>query len=416
MVADPVNALLFTKGKDNSVTKQRHGYFAATLDNFKNSPGSDTVESRTASTDNSNSELFNEPPKKRLKVDKSIPNQSVLNTKGAAWNLRGSDGMTQPGTLGFINTTRVKASIDVQSSKHSNIRTDKKGVGSSGFQKTTTRASGLASLSDDDRNSTQANNLQDDDALQVQPLPEDSRVSSVEPIIEIDSDLEAHESTSSNLSKSIPSPAIEVMRTLVSKANLGLDLHRLQNIWQRLRLEAHTHDDISPGMPGCLEKYAGIDNDIKEAEEELTRIIRKEDFACMQIMGQFNLGFIIARLRRSAEVYSVDDLFIIDQHAADEKYNFESLQRSTSIKSQKLLKPQPIELTSMEELTVMDNVHVLRNNGFEISIQEDAAPGSGERIQLVSQPISKDTIFGLEGKSSIFTKLKQPISIIHRSS
>ena len=37
----------------------------------------------------------------------------------------------------------------------------------------------------------------------------------------------------------------------------------------------------------------------------------------LQIVGQFNLGFIVARLGR--------DLYIIDQHAADEKYNFERL-------------------------------------------------------------------------------------------
>lgn len=49
----------------------------------------------------------------------------------------------------------------------------------------------------------------------------------------------------------------------------------------------------------------------------------------MKIVGQFNLGFIIARLG--------NDLFIIDQHASDEKYNFETLQRTTSLKSQKLV-------------------------------------------------------------------------------
>lgn len=49
----------------------------------------------------------------------------------------------------------------------------------------------------------------------------------------------------------------------------------------------------------------------------------------MKIIGQFNLGFIIARLG--------NDLFIIDQHASDEKYNFETLQRTTSLKSQKLV-------------------------------------------------------------------------------
>ena len=43
------------------------------------------------------------------------------------------------------------------------------------------------------------------------------------------------------------------------------------------------------------------------AEAELTREITKASFKEMEVIGQFNLGFIIARLR--------DDLFIVDQHA-----------------------------------------------------------------------------------------------------
>ena len=37
----------------------------------------------------------------------------------------------------------------------------------------------------------------------------------------------------------------------------------------------------------------------------------------MQIVGQFNLGFIIAELR--------GDLFILDQHACDEKYRYDTI-------------------------------------------------------------------------------------------
>lgn len=50
----------------------------------------------------------------------------------------------------------------------------------------------------------------------------------------------------------------------------------------------------------------------------------------MEIIGQFNLGFIITRLN--------NDLFIIDQHATDEKYNFEQLQISTVLDSQILVR------------------------------------------------------------------------------
>ena len=49
----------------------------------------------------------------------------------------------------------------------------------------------------------------------------------------------------------------------------------------------------------------------------------------MEVVGQFNLGFIIARIK--------SDLFIVDQHAADEKYNFEMLQRTTRLQPQKLV-------------------------------------------------------------------------------
>lgn len=49
----------------------------------------------------------------------------------------------------------------------------------------------------------------------------------------------------------------------------------------------------------------------------------------MSIIGQFNLGFIITKLDA--------DLFIVDQHATDEKYNFETLQNTTKITSQKLV-------------------------------------------------------------------------------
>ena len=57
------------------------------------------------------------------------------------------------------------------------------------------------------------------------------------------------------------------------------------------------------------------------AEEELSKEFHRDDFRRMNIFGQFNLGFIIAG--------KGDDLFIVDQHATDEKFNFERLQVST---------------------------------------------------------------------------------------
>jgi len=50
----------------------------------------------------------------------------------------------------------------------------------------------------------------------------------------------------------------------------------------------------------------------------------------MEVVGQFNKGFIVARID--------GDLFILDQHACDEKVNFERLQRTTVIKQQPLIR------------------------------------------------------------------------------
>lgn len=66
-----------------------------------------------------------------------------------------------------------------------------------------------------------------------------------------------------------------------------------------------------------------------KCEEELSREISKDSFKQMSVVGQFNLGFIITKL--------YDDLFIIDQHATDEIYNFELLQKNTELTSQKLV-------------------------------------------------------------------------------
>lgn len=68
----------------------------------------------------------------------------------------------------------------------------------------------------------------------------------------------------------------------------------------------------------------------ENAEKELQKQISKEMFKKMLIVGQFNHGFIITKLN--------NDLFIVDQHATDEKYNFEQLQATTVLEHQVLVK------------------------------------------------------------------------------
>ncbi|CAH0694250.1 unnamed protein product [Spodoptera exigua] len=135
----------------------------------------------------------------------------------------------------------------------------------------------------------------------------------------------------------------------------------------------------------------------KKCEEELNKEISKDSFKSMQVIGQFNLGFIITRLE--------DDLFIIDQHATDEIYNFETLQKTTELTSQKLVIPQSLELTGVNEQILMDNLDVFKKNGFTFEIDEDALPT--KRVKLLTLPMSKNWIFGKEDIEELLFMLRE---------
>jgi len=87
----------------------------------------------------------------------------------------------------------------------------------------------------------------------------------------------------------------------------------------------------------------------EQAEAELTRHFDKSNFAEMDVIGQFNKGFIVARHGH--------DLFIVDQHATDEKYNYENLQQTTELRTQRLLRPLKMEVTGAFTLTPTSDPH-----------------------------------------------------------
>ena len=124
-------------------------------------------------------------------------------------------------------------------------------------------------------------------------------------------------------------------------------------------------------------------------EDQLSLTVSKADFRQMRIIGQFNLGFIIA-VRPGTEK---DELFIIDQHASDEKFNFERLQAETVVQNQRLVRPQRLDLTAVEEEIVLENRSALEKNGFLVTVDESGDEPIGHRCQLVSLPLSKEVVF-----------------------
>ncbi|RXG67168.1 Mismatch repair endonuclease PMS2 [Armadillidium vulgare] len=146
--------------------------------------------------------------------------------------------------------------------------------------------------------------------------------------------------------------------------------------------------------------------DNKTAEEELKREISKESFSFMEIIGQFNLGFMITRLH--------SDLFIIDQHATDEKYNFETLQKTCVMQNQKLIIPQALELTAANEGILLDNIEIFTKNGF--SFQIDNSKSVGKRVMLLSLPYSKGWEFNKEDIEEMIFMLSDSPGVMCRPS
>lgn len=115
-----------------------------------------------------------------------------------------------------------------------------------------------------------------------------------------------------------------------------------------------------------------------EAEKELQRELTKDSFGKMEIIGQFNLGFIITRLE--------DDLFIIDQHATDEKFRFEKLSNEMRLKTQKLIIPKLLNFSALNENILIEHQQTFEDNGFTFNINEQAEPG--KKIELIRMPVS----------------------------
>ncbi|XP_017027389.1 mismatch repair endonuclease PMS2 [Drosophila kikkawai] len=187
--------------------------------------------------------------------------------------------------------------------------------------------------------------------------------------IEFDKEEEVEEASASNFTSSELHITLEEIASSMKAQEQQQRERRARAKLQRLRFKS----EINP-------------NQNNNAEAELQREIGKEDFVRMEIIGQFNLGFIIVKLE--------DDLFIVDQHATDEKYNFETLQRSTQLEYQRLAVPQSLDLTAVNEMVLIDHLPVFEKNGFKFEINQEAPPT--KKVRLLGKPHSRRWEFGKE--------------------
>ena len=61
-----------------------------------------------------------------------------------------------------------------------------------------------------------------------------------------------------------------------------------------------------------------------------------------------------------------EDLFILDQHACDEKFNFEGFSKSTVLHTQDLINPIKVQLSVTDALAVNLHEEIFKFNGFKV--------------------------------------------------
>ncbi|XP_027465831.2 mismatch repair endonuclease PMS2 isoform X4 [Zalophus californianus] len=135
--------------------------------------------------------------------------------------------------------------------------------------------------------------------------------------------------TCQGLVKTQTSPAFQVDVAVKIHKKIVPLAFSMVSLAQRIK-QLQQQEQRREGAQNCRKFRAKIcPGENQAAEEELRKEISKAMFAEMEIIGQFNLGFIITKLNA--------DIFIVDQHATDEKYNFEMLQQHTALQGQRLI-------------------------------------------------------------------------------
>ena len=128
-------------------------------------------------------------------------------------------------------------------------------------------------------------------------------------------------------------------------------------------------------------------------EKLILKTIEKEDFLKMNIIGQFNKGFIVTSINNS--------LFIIDQHASDEKKNYENLLNNLTLSKQPTLIPIKIEMFSIAEKNLIYlNKEIYSQLGFEIKKELDD-------LYILTFPSIYSYRFKYEDFINIVNKLKE---------
>ncbi|CAD2216894.1 DNA mismatch repair protein PMS2 [Angomonas deanei] len=147
-----------------------------------------------------------------------------------------------------------------------------------------------------------------------------------------------------------------------------------------------------PSMYAFQAEESTIDNnskkkhkkkDIQEQNDEtLGSLFEKQSFRDLHIIGQFNHGFILATLNTDHHNHQNNSLlFIIDQHASDEIYNYERHKKSYKARPQILVSPVVVSMDVGEVQLALEHAATLREHGFLVKeATKENTPQDGELL------------------------------------
>ncbi|XP_036990740.2 mismatch repair endonuclease PMS2 isoform X1 [Artibeus jamaicensis] len=251
---------------------------------------------------------------------------------------------------------------------------------------------------------TEGRGDQEDGVHQLRVLPQPADLSNSKRFkkegVPLNSDICQESVNTQNMSVSQADVAVKINKKIVP---LDFSMNSLAK-----RIKQLHHQEQQRGREQSYRKFRAkiCPGENQAAEEELRKEISKTMFGEMEVIGQFNLGFIITKLGA--------DIFIVDQHATDEKYNFEMLQQHTVLQGQRLLVPQTLNLTAVNEAILLENLEIFRKNGFDFVIDE-SAPVT-ERAKLISLPTSKNWTFGPQDIDELIFMLSDSPGVMCRPS
>lgn len=106
-------------------------------------------------------------------------------------------------------------------------------------------------------------------------------------------------------------------------------------------------------------------NEYSSKNIDSQKTVRHLFFKELTVLGSYNTSFIVCRHETC--------IALVDQHAADEKFNFERLNHTTKINSQPLIIPKLLNLTieQIYKLKSIMDTNLLKENGYEISVQDN---------------------------------------------